>query len=266
MGKKRLLIPFILFLITLFLVIYQYKNIPYPIQTTLKDILFYPVDSLNSLSRAIKFSILDLINTYKENKSLKEQINKLMLERQIFSEIIQENKRLKEALSLKEMEPKYLTTARIISKGYDRFLQTMIIDKGRKDGILKDMTVITPKGLVGKIYSVREDFSVVLLLKDPNFSAAVRLKDTRIEGIISGTGGRYCILKYISPEEDIKVGEIVVTSGLDGIFPKGIPVGFIKSVKKEGIEFFLDITVSPFQDDKKLEEVIILTNMKNNIY
>lgn len=263
MGKKRLLIPFILFLASLFLIIYQYKNISFTRQTTLKDIFFYPVDSLNSLSKSIKSNVLDLINTYKENKRLKEQMNKILIERHMYNEIIHENKRLKEILSLKEQEPKYHTTARIISKGYDRFLQTMIIDKGRKDGILKDMTVITPKGLVGKIYSVRENFSVVLLLRDPNFSVAVRLQDTRIEGIISGTGGKYCILKYIPPEEDIKVGEIVVTSGLDGIFPKGIPVGFIKSIKKEGIEFFLDITVSPFQEDKRLEEVIILSNVNN---
>jgi rod shape-determining protein MreC len=263
MGKKSLFIPLILFLTSLFLVIYQYKNISITKQAGIKYILFYPVDYINSLSKSVKSNILDLINTYKENKRLKEQINKIMIERQSYSEIIQENKRLKQILSLKEQEPNYQTTAKIISKGYDRFLQTVIIDKGRKDGIKKDMPVITPKGLVGKIQSVRDNFSVVLLLWDPNFSVAVRLQDTRIEGIVSGTGSKYCTLKYVSPEEDIKIGEVIVTSGLDGIFPKGIPVGFIKNIKKEGIEFFLDITVSPFQDDKRLEEVIIIGNTGN---
>lgn len=258
MSKKGLIIFFILFFVSFFLVAYQYKNTPINGRSFISDILSSPFDLLSFLSNSIKTNVKNLLNTYAENKILKEQLNKTLMERQMYSEIIQENKRLKAILSLKEQEPKYLTAAKVIAKGYDRFLQTITIDKGKSNGIKKDMAVITTKGLIGKIYSVRENFSDVLLLKDPNFSVAVRLQNSRVEGIVSGTGGKYCILKYISPEEDIKPDETVITSGLDGIFPQGIPVGTIKSIKKEGIEFFLNIQIKPFQENEKIEEVIIL--------
>jgi rod shape-determining protein MreC len=259
MNKKRLIILAILFFVSFSLIVYQYKNISATRQLPLRNILLNPLDFLNSLSNSLKSDLKNFINTYEENKRLKEQLNNVMVEKQNYYEIIQENERLKAILSLKKREPKYFTTAKAIAKGYDRLLQTIIIDKGRNDGLKKDMAVITPKGLVGKIYSTRDNFSEVLLLKDPNFSVAVRLQNSRTEGILSGTGYSYGILKYIAPEEDVKVGENVITSGTDGIFPPGLPVGVVSSVKKEGIEFFLDIKIRFLQEDTKIEEVIILS-------
>jgi rod shape-determining protein MreC len=253
-GKKRIVILFLFSLIALMLITYHHNKR----SSAVYRVLSYPYDVLNKFTLNIATTFRELWSTFDENKRLRKELTSALTEKQRYEEIVQENKRLKELLSLKEHIPNYVTTAKVIARGYDRLLHTMILDKGSNSGIKKDMSVVTPKGLVGKVYSVKDNFSEILLLKDPNFSVAVRLQNSRHEGVISGTGRRYCILKYIPPEEDVEKGEVAVTSGLDGIFPPGLLVGVVSSVRKEGIEFFQDIKVSPFQSDAKIEEVVIL--------
>jgi rod shape-determining protein MreC len=100
----------------------------------------------------------------------------------------------------------------------------------------------------------------VLSLTDPNFSVSVRVERTRVEGVVSGTGTNLCVLKYIPLEEDIVVGDILITSGTDGIFPEGIKVGVIRKVeRKKG--FFQNIEVIPYQSDSKIEDVAIIKSL-----
>ncbi len=253
-GKKRLIIFSTLFSVALFLMSYQHNKQP----VSFLNALSYPYYALSGTTSKIGLTIREARDTFDENRQLKKEASRLLLERQQYREIIQENKRLKDLLALKEREPRYLTTARVISHGYDKLLNTAVLDKGSRSGIEKGMAVITTKGLIGKIYAVRDDFSDVLLLKDTNFSVAVRLQTSRREGIVSGTGYSQCLLKYVPPEETVQKGEVVVTSGFDGIFPSGLPVGIVTKVKKEGIEFFQHIEVLPFQSSEKIEEVVIL--------
>lgn len=253
-GKKRFIILFALSLAALTLVTCRHDRK----SSFLFRALSYPYDVLNNLTSRISTNSKDHWNTFEENKRLKKDLTAALLEKQRCVEVLHENKRLKELLSLKEHSPKYAASAKVIARGYDKLIHTMILDKGKSSGIKKDMAVITTKGLVGKIYSVKDEFSEVLLLRDPNFSVAVRLQNSRREGIVSGTGYRNCLLKYIPPEEEVEKGEPAVTSGLDGIFPPGLPVGIVSHIRKEGIEFFQDIKVLPFQDDTTLEEVVIL--------
>ena len=253
-GKKRLIIFFLLFSVALTLMSYQHNGQSF----SFLDILSYPYNVFSRATSNFGSTIDEVRNTYEENKKLKRELNQLLIERQRYREIIQENSRLRDLLSLKGREPRYVATAKVISRGYDRLLNTEILDKGRTSGIEKGMAVITAKGLVGKVYSVRDDFADVLLLEDANFSVAVRLQGSRHEGIVSGTGYGACVLKYIPPEETVAKGEVVVTSGFDGIFPEGLPVGVVSSVKKEGIEFFQHVEVLPFQSPDKIEEVVVL--------
>lgn len=260
-GKKRLIILFLLSLTAIVLATYQYKKSSVNIQQSdFRKVLSYPFDILNNLTATMNTTLYEVINTFEENKRLKKELTVALLENQRHSEILQENKRLKELLSLKEYMSNYVATAKVIAKGYDRLLHTIVLDKGTNSGIKKDMAVITTKGIVGKIYSVRDDFSEVLLLRDPNFSVAVRLQSSRQEGVVSGTGYQYCILKYIPPDESVEKNDIVVTSGLDGIFPPGLPVGIVSSVKKQETAFFQYIQIQPLQADTKVEEVVILAH------
>ncbi len=122
------------------------------------------------------------------------------------------------------------------------------------------MPAITLNGLAGKVISTSPHFSEILLLTDTNFSVAVRVERTRSEGIVSGTGTNMCILKYIPVEEDIMVGDRLITSGTDGIFPEGIKVGVVKKIeKKKG--FFQNIDVVPYQSDLTIEEVAIIKSL-----
>jgi len=254
-GKKRLIILLSLSFIALVLMTYQHNEK----SSRLFKFLVYPYDVLNNFRTTVIMTFREVMDTFEENRRLKSELTALILQQQRYEEILLENKRLKEILSLKNDRPDYVATAKAISRGYRRLLNTLVINKGANDGIKKDMTVVTAAGLVGKIYSVRNNFSEVLLLTDPNFSVAARLQNSRREGIISGTGHKYCLMKYIPPEESVDIGEAVLTSGLDGIFPAGLPVGVVYNIDKKGIEFFQNIQVLPFQDNTKIEEVVILS-------
>jgi rod shape-determining protein MreC len=111
---------------------------------------------------------------------------------------------------------------------------------------------------VGKIAEVSTSSSSLLLLTDLNLSVAVRLQGSRREGILSGTGLGKCQLKYIPLEEEVKVGEAVITSGLDSLFPQGIPVGFVSKVDKKGTGLFQNIEVTPSEDNAEVEEIAII--------
>jgi rod shape-determining protein MreC len=194
-----------------------------------------------------------------ENTELKRRVGELLLERERYLEAMIENRRLKELLALRERHNDFVTAAKVIARGIDSWTHTFLLDKGSADGVAKDMAAITPKGLAGKIVSVSGAYSRLLLLNDINFSVSVRLQGSRTEGVLSGTGTRRCVLKYIPFEDKVKTGEIVTTSGLDMLFPPGIPVGYVSEVRSGNAEGnFQDIDVRPFQESAKMEEVIIV--------
>jgi len=193
-----------------------------------------------------------------DNKLLRKRIDELLMERAKYQEAVLENKRLNELLRLRESRQKYVTAAGVLSRGTDQWSHTLVLDKGQNEGVAKDMSAITPTGLAGKIFNVTGSYSNLLLLTDINFSAAVRLQESRKEGIISGTGATNLVLQYVPYEDEIKIGDIVITSGLDQLFPPGISVGFISKIDKKGTGHFQYIEVTPYIDDSKLEEVLII--------
>ncbi len=253
--KKRLLIVAVLVLAASLLMSFHRKN---EWANGILKPLSYPYDAVSKMFSSISGRIGDVMDSADENQRLKAQLRDSLVERQRYGEIINENKRLKELLGLKDQIQGHGIAAQVVARGFDKFINTLVIDKGTNDGIQKDMTAITARGLAGKVYATRGGFSDIMLLTDPNFSVAVRLQEGRHEGVLSGTGHWYCILKYIPTEETVKEGEIVVTSGLDGIFPQGLPVGRVTKVRTEGVEFFQYIEVVPFQSPAKIEEVMVI--------
>jgi rod shape-determining protein MreC len=193
-----------------------------------------------------------------DNRSLQKKVDELMLERMRYQEALLENKRLKDLLKLKETHKDSVAAAKIIGRGTSHWTHTFILDKGLQNGITKDSTAITPKGLAGKISNVSDSFSSLLLLTDINFAAAVRLQESRKEGVLSGTGTNKTVLKYMPAEHEVKEGDIVVTSGLDLLFPPGIPAGYVSKVNKQGAGQFQYIEVIPFVDTASIEEVLII--------
>lgn len=259
MSRNKALLFACLILISFVLMTLQSKQGPLITTHLLKDLLNTTYALMKAGSEAVKLPFEIMFLRKEENVILKKHIDELLLERKQYQTTMLENRRLKELLDLRIQLNNYVTTASVIARSGDRWRNTVGLDKGKKDGVLKDMAALTPRGLAGKIITASDSYAELLLLTDIHFSASVRLQESRQEGILSGTGTRKCVLKYISPDEKVMTGDVVVTSGLDSLFPRGIPVGYISEVQSKPTRgHFQYIEVIPFQSDTKLEEVIIV--------
>ena len=258
MSFRRLLPLFLLVVLAFTLMTYQSnRGILSPI-----GVVTSPLNLADRMLHSVIFSIKEPFRKLQlrdeENRRLREERDRLVREQQGYRELFFENLRLRQILSFRETEKRYVAAARVVSKGWSRWGQTLVIDKGRHDGIAKDMAVATPAGLVGKVSFAADDYAYVLLITDINFSSAVKIQETRRDAILSGSGAGSCVLKYFPPEEEVKEGYVLITSGFDDLFPPEIPVGIVSKVSKKSTGMFRAIEVRPFQDLGKLDEVVIV--------
>jgi rod shape-determining protein MreC len=259
MPNKRTLLFFAVVVISFVVMTYQSKKGQMVSDSFINRLLNGSHKTATFLTDTVKGPFERMALRAEENAQLKKKVNELLLDRERYQEATIENTRLTELLKLKENQRNFVAAARIIARGVDHWTKTLVIDKGLKDGVVKDMAAVTPRGLAGKIMNSSASYSGLLLITDINFSAAVRLQESRREGVLTGTGAKTCILKYIPYEDEIKQGDIVITSGLDSLFPPGIPVGYISKVDNKGRGGnFQYIEVVPYQDDTKMEEVIVV--------
>lgn len=152
-----------------------------------------------------------------------------------------------------------MVAARVIGGSAGTASLTIEIDRGEKDGIRKDMGVITPDGVVGKVSEAYGNTSTVLLLTDTKSGVGAMLADSRIQSPVGGLGEPLVTMKYVPNDDDVSVGERVITSGMDRIFPRDLPVGTITEVKA-GVDF-KKIRIKPAANLEKLEEVLVLLTL-----
>ncbi len=261
MTKKRLIL-FALFILLVFglLTFQSIKGKSHFINFTL-----YPLTIAEKGTSAIMNKIRNFFNTYiiifgkeRENRGLHEKIDKLKQEKNEFLESRNENERLRKILKLKKARTDYVVTAKVLARDPTNWFQILWINKGMSSGIAKNMVAVTTIGPVGKVHRVFQKGSNIILITDINSSVAVRLQTSRIEGILEGRGDNRCYLKYILKNADVKVGEKLVTSGLDGIYPEGLLIGHVTNVRKDSEEMFQIIEAEPAQNLNSLEEVVIL--------
>ncbi len=258
MVRKKALL-FIVIIAAFILMTYQGKKGNIGSLTSLNTLLQATQHAVSSVTGALSRPFRTMALREEDNARLRKRIDQLLLEQSANQEAVLENKRLKELLKLRETHRNYVTAARVISRGIGHWEHTLVLDQGLRDGVARDMTVMTPLGLAGKIISVSEAYSTMLWISDINFSAAVRTREGRREAVLSGTGSRICLLKYMPYEEEVKAGDVVITSGFDAFFPQGIPVGYVSKIDTKGIGGnFQYIEITPFQDAARLEEVIIV--------
>ncbi len=199
-----------------------------------------------------------LVGLEQDNRDLKKKINELNAELVLYQEGYLESQRLKKLLSLKDSHNYHFVAAQVIAREPAALSRTIMINKGSAHGLKMGMPVIAPPGLVGRLTDVSWHASKVLLFIDESSNIDVLLQRTRTQGIIRGAGARGCILKYISKTQDVKEGEVVVSSGIGGVFPKGLLIGVVSNVDRQDAGLFLKINVTPFVDFTKLEEVLVL--------
>lgn len=206
-------------------------------------------------------SIGELASLRTKNDELEEALEQAEAENREAEALVTENQRLTEMLELqKSWVVSERVTARVVATAPNNFKWGAVIDKGRSDGIQPDMAVLAPDGLVGKVYSATSHQATILFLIDPLGAAAARVTDGRDAGIVHGKGsGQPLTFELVGVNADAEVGDTVITSGYDGgIFPGGIPIGYISEVGGDAREATKEINVEPYVDFSTLDFVQVL--------
>ncbi len=223
---------------------------------------YYPLKAISSglkASQDLGRHYIYLVNLSKENEALKQEIHQLRFEKNQLLEVALENKRLRDLLQSKQRLKAAAVPAEVVGEDSSSWFRTILINKGSEDQIAQGMGVITKEGIVGQVFKVSARLAQVLLIIDHRSNVDVLLRRTRAKGILKGEAEKLCQLKYLSRLEEIEVGDEVVTSGLGGIFPKGLKIGVVKSVEKKSYGMFQKVMVAPKVDFGKLEEVLVLS-------
>jgi rod shape-determining protein MreC len=229
--------------------------------TLLSPIQSGATSSVNSVwNTCVRY--FDLVNTNQKNQQLTHEVDELKIRLQASMREHDENQRLREILNLREKLPLKLVAGEVIGGTAKAPISRIIsINRGAKDGVAEQMPVVTPSGVVGMIIQASPVSSKVQLMSDVSSSIGAMLSRNTTAGILSGTGTELCLLKYLPLNADIKVGDAVVTSGQDGIFPEGFPIGKVTKLVKE--ELYVSAEVTPYQSSAALKEIVVLLQTKN---
>jgi rod shape-determining protein MreC len=202
-----------------------------------------------------------LRNTSRDNEQLRRENDQLKLQiTQLQSKAV-EAERLAELLKFRKAHEEIpMIGARVIGAGAGTASMTIDLDRGERDGVRKNMGVITPDGVVGKVVETYADTSQVLLLTDKDSGVGAMLADSRIQSPVGGTGEPLLVMKYVANDDTVNLGQRVVTSGMDRIFPKDLPVGTVADIKAGNP--FKQIRVRPAANLEQLEEVIVLLTLR----
>jgi rod shape-determining protein MreC len=204
-----------------------------------------------------------LIEVAKENKRLRNDLNSALAANNQCQEILLANTRLKELLGLKERMKPPPIAGRVISKDPSPWFQSILIDKGSADGVNKGSPVINPQGIVGLVIDTTAHYAKVMLITDPNSAVDAVIQKSRARGIIKGGASGHCTLNYVLRKHGANAGDMVIASGMDNVFPKGLPLGRILELSQDDADIFQNITVTPFVDFERLEEVLIVPSSEN---
>jgi len=202
-----------------------------------------------------------LQNTSRENERLRHENDTLKLQLNQLQSKAAEADRLGMLLSFRQSHQAIsMVVARVIGTSADTASQTLYLDRGERDGIRRNMGVITPDGVVGKIIESYRDASQVLLLTDKDSGVGAMLAESRIQSPVGGVGEPLLTMKYVANDDVVNIGDRVVTSGMDRIFPRDLPVGTVTQIKA-GNPFKL-IRLRPAANLERLEEVIVLLSLQ----
>jgi len=199
-----------------------------------------------------------IVNTSKENVVLKRKISRLENDLTTMEEMRKENLRLKRLLHFSDDQPYQKIMAQVVGWDSSNEFKVIRLNRGSLHGLKPMSPVVTDHGLVGYVYRVTENYSDVLTILDQNNRVDVVVERTRTHGIVEGIFNFKCVLKYITKNEPVEVGDKLITAGVGGIYPKGIKVGMINDISKENFGMTLSIEVIPTVDFHKLEEVLVL--------
>ena len=213
--------------------------------------------SIQSL-RSVWTHYFFLITTEKENDSLKQILTRNIYDANACREMSLANDRFRKLLDFRDASQPRSVAAEVIGKDPSQWYKTLIIDKGVSEGVTKGLPVVIPEGVVGQVIDASDHYAKVLLIIDSNSAVDALIQQTRAHGIIKGGSDGRCLLNYVSRKEVVNIGDAVVSSGLDGVFAKGLLIGKVTDIVRDSSGIFQDIIVTPFVDFDKIEEVLVV--------
>ncbi|MDP8262367.1 MAG: rod shape-determining protein MreC [Candidatus Ancaeobacter aquaticus] len=218
---------------------------------------------VSSQTNAFKENMSSKNSLLEENKALKENLTEFTMLASKVREVDIENKRLLKLVSFMQEKPFSFIPARVIGRDPSYWFESVLIDRGKSHGIKIDMPVVTSVGVVGKITEVGPYSSKVLLIIDKNSRAGGMLQDTRDYGIIEGESTSLCLYKYISRNARAQLGNIIVTSGLGTVYPKGLVIGEVTEIGTDTFGLYKYAKIKPACNFAQMEEVLVITNKKS---
>ena len=261
-GARRLALGLFAFLLAaLFLFPGQSQGLLEYLDGPVGQLVRLPLEAVSSLDQGISNTwqrYVALQSVEDENHRLRQEIEWLRGQNNQLREAASATQRLTTLLQFKEQALPTMIAAQVIGRDASNRYKSVIVNKGDSDGIQKDMGVITPSGVVGRVVKTTGATSVVLLVTDPNNAIAGLIQRTRDEGIVEGTLQGRAKLKYIPMLSAVKEGDYVVTSGLVGGFPRGLAIGTITGIAREEGALFQTAELAPEVDVNHVEEVLII--------
>lgn len=219
----------------------------------LQDVLTGVVD----IAQNTWYQYFSLVSAAKENKDLRGALARERQTNRQLKEVQNANSRYRRLLGFQKATDYHLIAATVIGKDPSPWFKTIVIDKGQSRGVKKGMPVVVPEGVVGHVVEASSHYSKVLLIIDQNSAVDALVQRTRARGIIEGGSEGTFVFKYVLRKDDVRIGDIIVSSGLGGIYPKGLYIGRATEVVKQKAGVFQNVTVTPFVDFERLEEVLI---------
>ena len=204
---------------------------------------------------------IHLTSVQRENQQLKKDLVRALRANILLEEAAHTRTQLGQSLEFKNQNADSLLMASVIGRDVSNWYRTVKINKGTRDGVAAEMGVIVPMGVVGRVIESSRTTSRVLLLTDRNSAVAGRVQRTRDEALVQGTERGLARLQYLSLLAKAKEGDFVITSGLAGVFPKGLLIGSLGAVTKEKHALFQQAELRPRVDFSRLEEVLVITSL-----
>lgn len=200
----------------------------------------------------------DLVGVSQENDSLIKALKIANEKGNSLKELELSHARLQNLLEFKPDLKMQVAVAAVVGKDPSPWLKAVVIDKGTDEGVQRGMPVVTPDGIAGLITDVSSSYAKVLLIADQNSAVDALTQSTRSRGIVKGESSGKLRLDYVLRRHDITEGDIIISSGLDGVFPKGLRIGYVHEVIKPDSGIFQKVSVTPYVDFEKLEEVLVI--------
>jgi rod shape-determining protein MreC len=219
------------------------------------------LEGLEYVGRRVKdlwLGYINLVGVHRQNVELKRELAEYQQRQVRFHEAQQALNRLEALLDLKRQVALPVIGARVIAYDPSLWSRSAIIDQGKAQGVKEGLPVLAPQGIVGRVVEVYPQYSKVMLIVDRKSGADAMVQRTRIRGILKGQGGNRCSLDFVPKNADIQVGDLVLASGLVGLFPKGLVFGKVTRANKKSPGVFQEIEVSPCADLSALEEVLVV--------